>query len=157
MIKTNRDTGFIALAIVLALCIIFFVIADPARADPIDNATSTYQSTVPTQADKTEQKASNALFIADSLLLTADWLQTRDIAYQCPTGRYYEMTAAAFIGHCPTMHGVNNYFALYGATFLAVNYYSPLWFKSGFNVYVAATEGSVVAGNYKIGLHFKFK
>lgn len=96
----------------------------------------------------------DTLFVTDAAIITSDWLQTRNIARRCPD-QYHEENQ--FLGPCPTVHGVNQYFLTYGGVLIGANYLLPKKYRDTFLLTIGVIEGRAVLNNTHIGLTMKFK
>jgi hypothetical protein len=97
----------------------------------------------------------DTLFTADAVLMTADWLQTRGIALNCNSGGS-EWETNPIMGHCPTMHGVNQYFLAASATLITLNWALPAKYRDNFMLGIGITEGTMVMNNMKLNIKMHF-
>lgn len=93
-----------------------------------------------------------ALFSASSVLLVADWAQTRHIARN--PHRFYEKNP--ILGEHPSLGRVNTYFA----TVLVANYFitdalSPKW-RTAYQAGLIGVELVVIGNNKRLGIKMDF-
>ena len=97
-------------------------------------------------------------FMADSVLLVADALQTHQIAAGVMhKNGTISQEANKILGPRPSNSKINLYFAGWIAASYAVNRFAPNWFKHGYNGGLIALELAVINHNYKLGIRVKFK
>ena len=89
--------------------------------------------------------------VSANTLLTADWLQTRNIAKD---DDYFETNG--ILGEQPTVSEVNQYFAISLLLTNGIGYLLPEDIQDHFYLSVAVVEGAVVLNNYRIGIRFEF-
>lgn len=88
-------------------------------------------------------------------LLMADWLQTRDIAYQ--RGKYKEIgPARLFIGANPSVNAVDVLNTLSIAMHLIVAEILPSEYRKYWSCIYIGIEAAVVSNNHEIGLRMRF-
>jgi len=84
----------------------------------------------------------------------ADWGQTRDIASQCESGRYYETNP--IMGKCPSSQTVNAYFIGTALMHYGVAHMLPRKYRRMFQAGTIGMELSYITNNASIGLNVKF-
>ena len=89
--------------------------------------------------------------IAVTALLSADWVQTRQIAEH---PEYCESNA--ILGRHPSIGAVNAYFVSVAGVHAAISYLLPATWRREWQYITLGVEGAMVANNARLGVKFRF-
>ena len=86
------------------------------------------------------------------ILHTIDWGQTRHISNNCD--RFRE--GNVFLGDCPSLKEVDQYFALTGLAHVGISYVLPREWRKAWQYITIGIETGAVGHNYKAGVSIDF-